>query len=225
MRWKPKHARPRYWLGKMKPSAVGGVALVVLAVVGLWAALSHHGNTGAHAAAVVTIQASDSPAASASAGSGSPSSSAATTATAHPVSIDIPAINVNTTLQDLGLDSTGALAPPTNLTQAGWYTGSSVPGQDGPSVIAGHVDSYKGPAVFFQLKLLKPGDTITVGLSSGQHVVFAVTVVQQYPKDEFPTSDVYGARPDPELRLITCGGGFSSGHYLDNVVVYAALHA
>ena len=222
MRWKPKHARPRYWLGKLRPSAVAGVALVVVAAIGLWAALSHHSANSAHAGAVVTIQASDTtpPAATSPAAPTSP-----TAAAAHPVSIDIPAINVHTTLQQLGLDSTGVLEAPTNLTQAGWYTGSPVPGQNGPSVIAGHVDSFQGPAVFFQLKLLKPGDAITVALSSGQQVVFTVMLVQQYPKDQFPTSDVYGARPDPELRLITCGGDFASGHYLDNVVVYAALHA
>ena len=81
----------------------------------------------------------------------------------------------------------------------------------------------QGPAVFFELKQLKPGDTVTVGLSSGQHVVFSVMLVRQYPKDAFPTADVYGARPDPELRLITCGGEFAAGHYLDNIVVYANL--
>ncbi len=218
MKWKPKHARPRYWLGKLKPSAVAGVAVVAVAGVGTWAALSHHGGNAAHAGSVVTIQASDS---ATSAAAGNPSASAA--AAARPVSIDIPTINLHTTLQQLGLDATGSLAPPTNLTEAGWYTGSPVPGQNGPSVIAGHVDSFQGPAVFFQLKLLKAGDTVTIGLSSGQHVDFSVMLVKEYPKSGFPTADVYGARPDPELRLITCGGGFADGHYLDNIVVYAAL--
>lgn len=227
MRWKPKHARPRYWLGRLRarPAAVGGVALVAVAGVGLWAALAHHSAPAARASATVTIQASDSQSPTAGGNTGNTGgASPVVAANARPVSIDIPAINVHTTLQQLGLDSTGALEPPTNLTQAGWYTGSPVPGQNGPSVIAGHVDSFQGPAVFFELKLLKPGDTITVGLSSGQPVVFSVMLVQQYPKDAFPTADVYGARPDPELRLITCGGGFSSGHYLDNIVVYASLH-
>jgi sortase (surface protein transpeptidase) len=148
-----------------------------------------------------------------------------TAAAVHPVSVSIPAIKVDTTLQALDLSSTGALNPPTNLTQAGWYTGSSVPGQPGPSVIAGHVDSYKGPAVFFDLRYLAPGDAITVKLSDGTSVVFMVTDVDQYPKDDFPTASVYGPRPDPELRLITCGGSFTAGHYLDNVVVYATLAA
>jgi sortase (surface protein transpeptidase) len=144
-------------------------------------------------------------------------------AAVHPVSLSIPAIKVDTTLQLLGLDSAGALNPPTNLTQAGWYTGSVVPGDPGPSIIAGHVDSYAGPAVFFELRYLTAGDTITVKLSDGTSVEFAVTDVERYPKDDFPTQSVYGARPDPELRMITCGGAFAAGHYLDDVVVYARL--
>ena len=227
MRWKPKHARPRYWLGIMRarPAAAAGVVLVAVAGVGLWAALSHHSGNSAGASAAVIIQASDTPSSAVignAGGAGGADSSAAAVA-AHPVSIDIPTINVHTTLQQLGLDSNGSLVPPTNLTQAGWYTGSPVPGQNGPSVIAGHVDSFQGPAVFFELKLLKPGDTVTIGLSSGQRVAFSVMLVQEYPKNSFPTADVYGARPDPELRLITCGGGFTAGHYLDNIVVYATL--
>jgi LPXTG-site transpeptidase (sortase) family protein len=226
MRWKPKHARPRYWLGMLRarPAAVAGVALVAVAGVSIWAVLSHRGGTGPVAGAAVTIQASDtqSPAALGNAGNIDGAGNVAAVS-GRPVSIDIPAINVHTTLQQLGLDSAGMLAPPTDLTQAGWYTGSPVPGQNGPSVIAGHVDSFQGPAVFFELKLLKPGDAVTVNLSSGQHVVFSVMLVKEYPKDAFPTADVYGARPDPELRLITCGGAFAAGHYLDNIVVYADL--
>lgn len=220
-RWKPKHAKPREWLrDHAAATSVGIVALIAVAGAIVWAAHSRHGV--GRASAVVTIQASDSaPSPSATETSGGGTAAGAV----RPVSIDIPAINVHTTLQQLGLDSTGELTPPTNLTQAGWYTGSAVPGQTGPSVIAGHVDSYRGPAVFFGLKSLKPGDAITVGLSSGQHVTFQVMLVRDYPKDAFPTADVYGARPDAELRLITCGGGFAGGHYLDNVVVYAALRA
>lgn len=234
MRWKPKHARPRYWLGKVRarPAAVVGVALVAVAGVGSWAAVSHRSGDGTRAGAAVVIQASDTASPGALGGGGRSGAGgadggddAAAAVGGRPVSIDIPSIGVHTTLQDLGLDTDGALEPPADLTQAGWYTGSPVPGQDGPSVIAGHVDSFQGPAVFFELKQLKPGDAVTVGLSSGRQVAFSVMLVQEYPKDAFPTADVYGARPDPELRLITCGGGFAAGHYLDNIVVYANLRA
>jgi sortase (surface protein transpeptidase) len=221
MRWHPKHARPHQWFvkdGRPSLGRVGAAALAVATVVGVTAAIARGASSPAPKAkspAVVVV-----PIASPT-GDATPSSSP--TADAHPVSIDIPVINVHTTLQTLGLDASGALEPPTNLTEAGWYTGSSVPGQNGPSVIAGHVDSFNGPAVFFNVKSLNPGDRITVGLSSGQSVAFQVMLVQHYPKTNFPNQDVYGARPDPELRLITCGGTFADGHYLDNIVVYATL--
>jgi sortase (surface protein transpeptidase) len=92
-------------------------------------------------------------------------------------------------------------------------------------VIAGHVDSYHGPAVFYWLRDLKPGDKVYVSRADGTIAVFSVTRVQQYPKAAFPTSVVYGPAPDAELRLITCGGTFDSttGHYLSNVIAYATL--
>ena len=159
----------------------------------------------------------------------SPTSGAAPTTPAPqqalPASLSIPAISLHTTLQQLGLNASGALNPPTNTTQAGWYTGSSLPGQPGPTVLAGHVDTYQGPAVFYRLDDLAPGDKVTVTLSNGKSVEYVVTQVQLYAKDDFPTAEVYGARPDPELRLITCGGSFdyTKRSYRDNVVVYAAL--
>jgi len=143
----------------------------------------------------------------------------------YPVSLSIPAIGVQTTLMTLGLTSTGALAVPTNTTQAGWFTGSPVPGNPGPSILAGHVDSTAGPAVFYKLSDLKPGDTIAVVLSDQSTVRFVVTMVESYAKTAFPTTSVYGPVPDAELRVITCGGAFSAGHYLNNVVVYATLES
>lgn len=222
MKWHPKHARPHHWFMKDGRPSLGRVALAALAVaavVGATAAIARGASSSAPAAkppSVVVV-----PIASPTGDEASASSSPATDA--RPVSIDIPVINVHTTLQTLGLDGSRALVPPTNLTEAGWYGGSPVPGQVGPAVIAGHVDSFAGPAVFFNLKALNPGDRITVGLSSGQSVAFQVMLVKHYPKTGFPTQDVYGARPDPELRLITCGGAFANGHYLDNIVVYATL--
>jgi hypothetical protein len=219
MKWHPKHARPRHWFvkdGRPSLPRVVAAALGVAAAVGVTAAIAR----GASAPAANGLGPVVVPVASPVGGS-DPSDTPV--ADAQPVSIDIPAIGVHSALQRLGLDGSGALEPPANLTEAGWYTGSAVPGVAGPAVIAGHVDSFNGPAVFFNLKSLHPGDRIAVGLSSGRSVAFQVMSVQRYPKDQFPTLAVYGARPDSELRLITCGGGFADGHYLDNVVVYAAL--
>ncbi|MBW8767444.1 MAG: class F sortase, partial [Geodermatophilales bacterium] len=90
-------------------------------------------------------------------------------------------------------------------------------------VLAGHVDSTAGPAVFFRLGELAAGDEVVVGRSDGTTVRFTVTRVARYPKAAFPTAEVYGPTPDAQLRLITCGGDFdrSRRSYADNVVVFA----
>ena len=142
---------------------------------------------------------------------------------AAPVSLTIPQIGVSTRLITLGLTAQGTVQVPSTTTVAGWYEHGPRPGATGPAVILGHIDSYKGPGVFFRLAELRPGDTVEVHRSDGSVVSFRVTAVQSYPKDDFPTQSVYGATPDPELRLITCGGAFDSatGHYLSNIIAYA----
>jgi len=146
---------------------------------------------------------------------------------ALPVELTIPAIGVRTSLVKLGLQASGSLQVPPTTAVAGWYTGSPRPGAVGSSVIVGHVDSDAGPGVFYRLSTLKPGDRVYVGRADGTLAVFGITRVQMYSKDAFPTIQVYGADPDPELRLITCGGTFDpdTGHYLSNVVAYATVVA
>lgn len=145
------------------------------------------------------------------------------TPVAEPVALTIPAIAVSTQLIHLGLTASGALQVPSTTAVAGWYTGSPRPGSVGPAIIVGHIDSYRGPGIFFRLSLLHPGDRVYVRRADGTLAVFRVTVVQVYLKDHFPTQAVYGPVPDAELRLITCGGAFdpARGSYLSNVVVYA----
>jgi LPXTG-site transpeptidase (sortase) family protein len=140
-----------------------------------------------------------------------------------PVALTIPAIGVQTTLVRLGLTAAGALQVPSSTAVAGWFTGSPRPGAVGPAVIAGHIDSRAGPGVFYRLSALRPGDEVYVRRADGTLAAFRVTAVHQYPKDDFPTGAVYGATPDAELRLITCGGTFdyATGSYLSNTVVYA----
>ena len=108
---------------------------------------------------------------------------------------------------------------------AGWFTGGPLPGADGPAVIAGHVDSKTGPAVFYRLGDLRRGDTLRVQRADGAWLAFEVTGSARYAKAAFPTEAVFGPVPGPVLRLVTCGGPFdqASGHYLDNLVVTAIL--
>ena len=145
-----------------------------------------------------------------------------------PVAVSIPAIGVKSKLLHLGLNADGTLQVPSLTTSAGeaaWYKYSVTPGQTGTSVIEGHVDSYAGPAVFFRLGALRPGNQVNVALADGVTAVFRVTGVREYPKDKFPAQAIYGQTDYAALRLITCGGDFDSatGHYLSSIVVYATL--
>ncbi|NBH08231.1 class F sortase, partial [Amycolatopsis sp. SID8362] len=147
---------------------------------------------------------------------------------AKPASLSIPAIGVRADrIEDLGLTADGALEVPPDATTVGWFTGAPSPGETGPAVLAAHVDYKHVPGTFSRLKELRPGEQARVGRADGRIAVFTVYRVDRYAKAEFPTDRVYGDTPDPELRLITCGGAFdrASGNYLDNVVVYARLSA
>jgi LPXTG-site transpeptidase (sortase) family protein len=152
-----------------------------------------------------------------------PPQSAVPRPVAAPVSLTIPLIGVSTKLITLGLQSDGSLQVPPTTSVAGWYTGSPRPGATGSAIIIGHIDSVKGPGVFFRLDELRRGDQVYVRRADGTMVEFRVTSVEEYLKDRFPTQAVYGPTPDAELRLITCGGAFdnATGHYLSNIVVYA----
>jgi LPXTG-site transpeptidase (sortase) family protein len=145
------------------------------------------------------------------------------TPVSRPVALTIPSIGVQTSLVDLGLTADGTLQVPPSTAVAGWYTGSPRPGAVGSAVIAGHIDSKAGPGVFFRLSSLRPGDRVYVRRADGTLAEFKVTTVSRYAKDSFPTEAVYGAVPDSELRLITCGGTFdyATGSYLSNTVAYA----
>jgi hypothetical protein len=145
-----------------------------------------------------------------------------------PVSVRIPAIGVNSRLLHLGLNADGTVQVPsirTNADLAAWYKYSATPGQIGSSVIEGHVDSFQGPAVFFRLGALRPGDTIDVTLADGVTAIFRVTGVREYAKSRFPAKIIYGGADFAALRLITCGGAFdyATGHYVSSTIVFASL--
>lgn len=143
---------------------------------------------------------------------------------ARPVALIIPAIGVRTHLMHLGLTARGTLQVPSSTAVAGWYVRSPRPGQVGSSVIAGHIDSLSGPAVFYRLHLLHAGDLVYVRRVDKSLAVFRVYAVRRFAKTLFPTSLVYGPTVDPELHLITCGGAFdrATGSYLSNIVVFSS---
>lgn len=182
------------------------------------------------AAGAVALVSPGSPAPAGAAAAGSPSAPVVAERStdepvAAPVRVRVPAIGVDSDLLRLGTDATGALVPPADFDRAGWFTDGGVPGEIGPAVIAGHVDSTDGPAVFYRLRDLRPGDEVLVGRADGTTARFTVTAVDQYPKSSFPTAAVYGPTPRAELRLVTCGGTFDRARrsYTDNLIVTAVL--
>lgn len=142
----------------------------------------------------------------------------------RPVRIIIPAIGVNAPIIPLNLNHNGTLQVPKSFRQTGWFVGGPEPGENGPAVIVGHVDSTRGPAIFYRIRGLHRGDRIKVVLKNKSVVQFVVQSGRKVPKKHFPTKLVYGRTKNPSLRLITCDGWFNhaTGHYVDNYVVFAA---
>lgn len=143
----------------------------------------------------------------------------------RPVRILIPAIRVSAPVIPLGLNRDRTLQVPKNFAQTGWFVGGPEPGEAGPAVIVGHVDSKAGAAVFYRIRALRRGDLIKVSLKGGSSVRFVVRGTRKVPKKRFPTKLVYGRTKLPTLRLVTCDGAFdrSTGHYVDNFIVFADL--
>jgi hypothetical protein len=142
-----------------------------------------------------------------------------------PVELRIPAIDLAVPVSTLGLNRDGTVEVPTDFSRPGWFRLGPTPGEIGSAVILGHVDSRRGPAVFFRLQSLRHGDQIEVSLADGTVARFVVSAVLMYPKDAFPAALVYGSQGYSGLRLVTCGGDFDAkAHsYRSNVVAYASL--
>ncbi len=144
---------------------------------------------------------------------------------AVPVRVRVPRLEVDAGLVRLSLNPDGSIEVPAGGRRAGWFVDGSRPGHPGPAVIAGHVSTRRGPAVFARLGEMRPGDLIEVVRADGTEVMFVVDRVEQHAKDRFPTAEVYGPTQGPTLRLVTCGGAVDprTGALRDNVVVFATL--
>jgi hypothetical protein len=146
-----------------------------------------------------------------------------------PVKISIDSIKLRASVDQIGLAPDGTLEeqPFPRAANAAWYRLGPAPGEVGPSVITGHVDTKTSVAVFFYLSRLRPGDRVVITRADGRTVTFTVDWLGSFPKAQFPTQMVYGPTSYPALRLITCGGPFdhAAGSYLDNIVVFAHLTA
>lgn len=207
---------------RLGPAALA-VAGVVLLALGAWKWSQGDTSTGATPAEVHRAGTTTSAPPTTAAAPVAP----ATTPTAAPVALRVPSVGIESAVFRLGLEPDGTLEVPRGeqYDLAGWYEGGPPPGAIGPAVIAGHIDSKSGPSVFYRLREVSPGDEVVVTAADGTEARFVVERVERHAKDDFPTDAVYGPVSRPELRLVTCGGVFdrSTGHYVDNVVVFATL--
>lgn len=145
---------------------------------------------------------------------------------AVPDRVRIPAIRVDAPVMSVGLDADGWVGapPPEDPNLAGWFTGGVSPGEKGTAVVVGHVDNQRGPAVFYGLGALKKGNRVEVSRGDGKTAVFEIYGIEVFAKNNFPGDRVYASKGHPELRVITCGGGFSKANGYDgNVVAFARL--
>jgi len=143
---------------------------------------------------------------------------------ALPSQVEVPSVGISASLDPVGVDEQRRIVvPPPD--RAGWFEGRAVPGEVGPAVLVGHVDSFEGPAAFHGLDRVTAGDVIVVTDVTGSRVAFEVTRVEVVPKDAFPTDKVYGPVDRPEIRVITCGGPFdrAARSYRDNVIVSGVI--
>lgn len=196
-----------------------GWGVAVAACLGLW--MIHNGSAGVTPPAPSAAQAF-------AAGSGVHTDAAADPLLpSEPVRLRIPEIDVDTPVTGLSLGRDNALdvPPATDRNLAGWYQDGTRPGAKGTAIITGHVDNAQGPAVFYALGALRKGNRIEVDRRDGRTAVFTTDAVEVYDKDAFPDAKVYGEADRAEIRVITCGGGFSrkSGGYQGNVVVFGHL--
>ncbi|MEV1328727.1 class F sortase [Micromonospora costi] len=145
----------------------------------------------------------------------------------RPVRLEVPTIKVSAPVAPVGQARDGSIdVPPLERhNETGWYDRGPTPGEPGPAVIVGHVDTKDGPSVFYDLHKLKPGDTVEVTRADRSVVVFRVDSVERFPKDRLPADRIYGHKGPPGLRLITCGGDFVGGRtgYEDNLIAFASL--
>ncbi|MFI2757707.1 class F sortase [Streptomyces echinatus] len=205
--------------GRGRSARLGDTAIAAVTVVALGSGVWLLDGTGTHAPPQPT-------AAEGRPDPGGARRAAPGLAPSVPVRVRIPAIRVDAPLTGLALTRSGSLdAPPAkekNL--AGWYEAGTTPGETGTAIVAGHVDNADGPAVFYDLGALKRGARVEVDREDGTVALFTVYAVEVYSARDFPDEKVYGAAPGPELRVITCGGGYSRATgYQGNVVVFARL--
>ncbi|WP_327589213.1 class F sortase [Nonomuraea sp. NBC_00507] len=204
-------SKPRARRGVVLPALAAGLGAAALIAMSSWPRSAAPAVPAPAPATAATVPAAATPRVPAS----------------PPLHVEIPGIGVRAKVMNLGLGSDGTLEVPplSKAEQTGWYERGAAPGTAGATVIVGHVDTADGPAVFYRLGELRPGDRVRVTRADGRVATFRVDALESVRKDAFPTQRVYGDVAYPAIRLITCGGDFdrTSGHYRNNTIAYGHL--
>jgi sortase (surface protein transpeptidase) len=142
-----------------------------------------------------------------------------------PVALAIPTIGLQTQIVSVGINEDGKMGIPPIPQQAGWFNDSARPGETGAAIIDGVLDTKTGPAVFWRLKDVKPGNSITIRDATGMDRTFTVRATKLYNVRGAPLDEIYRGAGGTELRLITCAGKWdtSLGHYDQRLVVFADM--
>ncbi|MER5970457.1 class F sortase [Streptomyces sp. NPDC002055] len=211
--------RGRYTPVRSRPSPWGAIALVLLAGVALI-------RNGAEEAGGPPQPAAESAAVGRTVPGAAGPAAVTPLPASTPARVKVPTIRVDAPLMEVGLDAEGGIASPpaADKNLAGWFKDAVTPGEQGTAVVVGHVDNASGPAVFYSLGALKKGHRVEAVRQDGRTAVFEIYGIEVFEKRNFPAERVYGDTGQPELRVITCGGGYSKGQgYNGNVVVFAKL--
>ncbi|MDB4978458.1 MAG: peptidase sortase [Candidatus Peribacteria bacterium] len=142
-----------------------------------------------------------------------------------PIRLRIRNIHVDAAVEQVGTNENQEMQTPTEWNNVGWYAPGPRPGQQGTAVMAGHLDSKTGKAVFWDLQKLKPGDTVDVVDSAGHTLTFTVKHKETYTDTTAPMQKIFGQTDGIHLNLITCGGTWNktAGRYEEKLVVYTEL--
>lgn len=143
-----------------------------------------------------------------------------------PVRLEIEKLNIASEVEWVGLAADGRMDVPKQDENVGWFELGAKPGETGNSVLAGHFDSKDGgPAVFYELGKLQPGDEVIVVDENSQKRVFVVEKIANFEDATFPIEAVFGGSTKPQLNLITCAGTFdrTSNNYSNRLVVFTTL--
>ena len=142
-----------------------------------------------------------------------------------PASIEIPAIDVTSTIENVGELENGQMGVPKEINNVGWFEPGILPGSQGSAVMAGHIDSLTGPAIFYKLDQLKTNDEVIVKGADGESLTFVVTKTETYPRKEAPIEQIFGFSYGSRLNLITCTGDFNkkAKTHEERLVVYTEL--